>query len=221
MAKGKAGVKKPTTIVNFILDKSGSMSSVQDSTISGVNEYISTLKKDKKSKYEFSLTLFDTEVTKPYVGVSLKDVKDLDKDTYAPEGMTALYDAVCKTIKGVKAAKNQKVITIIMTDGAENSSKEYTQVQMKALIGEREKEGNWTFVYLGANQDSYAVAQAYGISTGNTSNYNATNSGTRAAFCMMAQATSSFSGGGGGAGNGTTTTNFLSKDDQDLLAKTK
>lgn len=181
---------KPT-IVNFILDKSGSMSSVVSATISGFNEYIKTLKGDTND-YMFTLTLFDTNVSQPVKNVDIMDVEELTESSYRPDGMTALYDAVCKTIKEVNPAKGQKVLNIILTDGQENSSREYTEKDMKALIEDRTKQGNWTFVYLGANQDSYAVAQKYGIHQGNISNFNATARGTTNVFAMSAMNTSSF-----------------------------
>jgi len=184
--------KKPTTIVNFILDKSGSMSSIQDATISGFNEYLQTLRKDKKSNYEFTLTLFDTDVTLQVEGENVKDVRDLDRGSYKPDGMTALYDAVCQTISKTKPKKGQKALVIIMTDGQENSSKEYTHLNMRDMIKEREKSGNWTFVYLGANQDSYAVASSFGISTGNTANFHATSAGAGATMRAMATATTAY-----------------------------
>lgn len=209
-------MKKQKTIVNFILDKSGSMSSVKESTISGFNEYITTLKKDTKSDYEFTFTLFDTEVKIPVKSVEILKVKDLNNETYSPDGFTALYDAVCKTIKGVDENKKQKVIAIIMTDGQENSSKEYTEVQMKALIEEREKKGNWTFVYLGANQDSYAVAQNYGIQHGNITNFNATAKGMTASMRSVANNTVMYA-----SSIQTSTGAFFSEEDQNNLGNIK
>lgn len=169
------------------------MTSVRESTISGFNEYLETLKKDNKSKYEFTLTLFDTEVIRPVIAKDIKKVSGLTKESYDPNGSTALYDAVCSTIRETKEDKDQKVITIIMTDGEENSSKEYTQVEMKRLIQEREAKGNWKFVYLGANQDSYAVAQKYGINANAIVNFMATNAGMTRAMNTMSAATMSYS----------------------------
>ncbi len=188
--KGKAS-PKTETLVNFILDKSGSMESVKSATISGFNEYIQSLKKDG-NKYSFSLTLFDTMVESPYINEDIKDVKNLDNETYKPDGGTALYDAVCTTIRKVNEKKGQKVINIIMTDGEENSSKEYTQDEMKSLIKEREAKGNWTFVYLGANQDSYAAAQKFGFSKMNVSNYQNNNKGVAMAMNVLAGNTSMY-----------------------------
>ncbi len=210
--------KKTKTLVNFILDKSGSMESVRSATISGFNEYLQTLQKDQKSKYEFSLTLFDTEIYQKWSADPIEKVKKLDLESYNPSGGTALYDAVCRTIKEAegKVKENQKVLTVIMTDGQENSSREYTEVQMKEMISRLEKEGNWTFVYLGANQDSYATAQKFGINTQNTTNFNATSRGVHASMSTVAVNTVAF------AGNDTLTGQaFFSSEDQDKLGKTK
>ena len=191
----KAGAIKSETLVNFILDKSGSMSSVQDSTISGFNEYVDTLKKDG-NKYSFSLVFFDTEVKQTYNNKPIKEVEKMTRENYIPDGMTALYDAVCKTIKDVQGTvkDNQKVLTVIMTDGEENSSKEYSQAQLKSLIADMEKTGKWSFVFLGANQDSWANAQKIGVSQMNTSNFAATDAGVKMAMHTMAANTRAFAG---------------------------
>lgn len=202
-------------IVNFILDKSRSMQEVRNSTISGFNEYISTLKEDKKSEYEFTLTLFDTSVETVIKAKSLKSVKKLDADSYKPNGGTALYDAVCSTILNTKV-EGQKVINVIMTDGEENSSSTYTEKDMRMLIKVLENQGNWTFVYLGANQDSYKAAQKFGFQMGNVSNFNATSLGMSATMRSVASNTMNFS-----AASGTATNAFFSKADQDMLNETK
>lgn len=203
-------------MVNFILDKSGSMESVRDATISGFNEYLGTLRKDRKSEYEFTLTLFDTLMSSPVLSQPLDKVKDLTRETYVPNGMTALYDAVCSAIRVVVEKKDQKVVFIIMTDGEENSSKEHDRAKMKELIEERTKKGNWTFVYLGANQDSYANAQKMGIKTMNTSNFNSTPVGMAAAMRSVADNTVAYAASSGGQTNA-----FFSRDAQDAMEDAK
>jgi uncharacterized protein YegL len=180
--------RKTTTNVFFVLDKSGSMTTVRDATISGFNEYIKTLKNDG-NKYKMTLSLFDTKYDSVYEDKSLEDVKDLDSTTYRPDGMTALYDAVCKTLNEKSQVKGKNLV-VIMTDGEENSSVEYTEREMKKLIEELEKKGNWTFVFLGANQDAWATAQKFGMSSvNNVVNYNNTSVGAQAAFRSTAKAT--------------------------------
>lgn len=197
MRKIKTTPKK-LVLVNFILDKSGSMSTVKSATISGFNEYIQNLRNDKKVDYKLTLTLFDTKVEKLYDAKPLKDIKNLTEDTYGPSGMTALYDAACHAIKEVKNEKNYKrVITVIMTDGEENSSVEYTEETFKKLIDEKR---DWTFAFLGANQDSYAKAQRYGIHGTQAMNFTASSIGvgnainTLSAFTYAAAMSSKTSG---------------------------
>lgn len=209
--------KTTRTLVNFILDKSGSMQSVCEATISGFNEYIQSLKKDKKNKYDFSLVLFDTNIIKQHVNTPIEKIKPINKETYNPDGWTALYDAVCSTIDAVQktVTKNQKVLTVIMTDGEENSSKEYTQEQLKKRVSELERAGKWTFVFLGANQDSWLNAQKFGISKQNTSNFQATDVGMARSMQILTNNTAMFASASSGQ-----TEDFFSPQDQDTLNNT-
>lgn len=184
------------TIVNFILDKSGSMNICQDETISGFNEYIQTIqkkaKKDKSNKWLFSLTMFDTEIEKPYVMVDLAKVKPLNKDTYRPGGMTSLYDAAVETLEKISHKvdnidEKTAVLNIIMTDGQENSSRKHDSACLNDLIKKLKKEGNWTFVFLGANQDSWLVGSTLGVDVGNTANWS--NANANYAFSNLADNT--------------------------------
>ena len=135
------------TIVNFILDKSGSMETCKDETIIGFNKYVQTLKKKaKKGTMQFSLTLFDTVITKPYIAVDISKVKPLNVETYNPNGWTALYDAAVDTIEAVSAKVDKMkektaVLTVIMTDGMENSSTKHNQDCLKDLVSKLKKEG--------------------------------------------------------------------------------
>jgi hypothetical protein len=183
---------KKTTEIYIILDKSGSMYSVQDTTISAYNEYVNSLKKDKKSDYKLSLTLFDTEFCQLYERKSLKDVEDLDRVKYDPDGCTALYDAVCSTLNRVKKSR-KKSLVVIITDGLENSSKKYTEKEFKELVEDLTAKKNWTFVYLGANQDAWANAVDWGFKEDNVSTYNASARGVEGLMVNLAHSTCVFS----------------------------
>lgn len=211
---------KHKTLVNFILDKSGSMDSIKESTISGFNEYLKTLQKDEKSEYEFTLTLFDTRVDTVCKEKAIRSVSRLNSESYKPNGNTALYDAVCQTIRGTKIRRGQTVINVIMTDGEENASTQYTEKDMQLLVHVLENQGNWSFVYLGANQDSFAKAAKFGFNPMNVSNFNATGTGVVRAMSMMASNTSAFVASASSNG-GLGTANFFSKKDQDELSNVK
>lgn len=185
-------MKKLTTIVNYILDNTGSMQPIKDSTINGFNEYIQTLKKKKNGKVLFSLTKFNSYgIEKPYVAVDLEKVEKLDSNTYKPDGMTPLYDACVETIEAVAGEINGKngpvaILTVIMTDGEENASQKHTEKCLSNLIAKLQKQGNWTFVFLGANQDAWAKAAGMGISMDNALNWQATRAGTTSVFASVA-----------------------------------
>lgn len=202
--------------VSFILDKSGSMESVQEATISGFNEYIQSLKSDKETSYTFDLTFFDTTVRKEYTNSPLELVNRLHGDNYRPNGGTALYDAVCETLLSRKAETGGKWIVVVMTDGEENSSKTYDEKKMADMVKLLTNTGNVTFVFLGANQDAWANASKWNFSKNNVAYYNATEKGTGQAFTVMASSTRGWAGS-----SATTTSDFFSSKDQDDLKNTK
>lgn len=202
------------TYVHFILDKSGSMESVREATISGFNEYIGKLQNDG-NKYRFDFTLFDTEsIEVRYENSDIHGVKKLNNETYKPNGGTPLYDAVCGTIKKIDKHAGYKHLVIIMTDGEENASKEYKMEDLKQIIKDREGRGNWTFVFLGANQDSWSNAQKYGMSfQNNTSNFAFSNTGVRQAFSTMSASTTNLA-----SMQATSTSDFFSPEQKQKLS---
>lgn len=188
--------KPKNTVVNFVLDETGSMLSVKVATISGFNEYLVGLK-ESKAKVWMTLTKFNsTKVEVVHDAVLVKDVPDLNEKTYVPEHLTPLYDAIGKTIRATEEALKKKrgkpaVLCVIMTDGLENASKEYTREGIFNLIEEKTKEG-WTFAYLGANQDAYAVGESIGVARGSSLNFAGTPDGVAVATSAMAMATRSY-----------------------------
>ena len=208
---------KTTTHVIAILDMSGSMMGLEKATIDGYNEYINGLKSDG-NPYKVSLTLFDTVNEHPYTAEPIGEVIALTDKQYKPRGRTALYDAVCATLNEVKSkvGKDEKAVCIVITDGGENSSHEYTQKQFIALKKSLEKQGNWTFVYLGANQDAWDTARQWGYRTQNVATYNATTRGTGSTYAAMQVSTSSFA-----AQDAQMTADFIPQEVQQKLKETK
>lgn len=194
-ATGHDTPDKQTTLVTLVLDRTGSMESSRDKIISGFNEYIETLKKTKDAEFLFTLILFDKfedehlALDIPYKAASLNDVKPLTRETYVPRGLTPLYDAIGYGIHTTEESKGyDKVVFVIMTDGEENSSKEYSREQIFKRIEEKKGLGNWTFAFLGADQDAYAASGKIGISMGNTMSYDSAD--TEGIFRSLGSATS-------------------------------
>lgn len=155
-------------LINFILDKSGSMASVTDATIEGANSFLKDQAEQPGQAY-LSLTLFDTAFDVRHVAKPLAEVKPLDHSSYRPGGMTALFDAVGTTIKGTEAWLTNhpeftgQIVVVTLTDGQENSSREWhinnpmidgDDRDLNGLIQWKQAEG-WQFVFLGAGGSSW------------------------------------------------------------------
>ena len=172
-----------TRTLIFLLDRSGSMESCWDDTIGGFNSFVTD---QMNLGGKLTLVQFDHEYYVAYENIELKNVKPLTRETFKPRGSTALLDAIGKAIKA--NTDSQNVTLIVLTDGHENASREYTKSHIKDLIEQKTKDG-WTVMYLGANQDAFSEARSMGIGAANTMNYD-TNS-TPEMFARLSQTVSS------------------------------
>lgn len=170
-------MKKKLDVI-FILDKSGSMSGSEENTISSFNEY---LEKEKKNKFNTSITtvLFSDDYHYLHNDINVKDVKPITSKEYYVGGCTALYDALGNVIGDVEKRETDKVLFIIITDGYENASREYSNEKIKKLI---KKHKDWQFIYIGADIDSYAAGSSIGIRRENIANYVKDKTGSKALF---------------------------------------
>lgn len=152
-------------LINFVLDRSGSMTSIHKGTIDGFNQFLAE-QKDQPGDARMSLTFFDTSFDPRFVAVPLSEIDPLGtgNNPYSPNGGTALCDAVATTIKGTEAwlANHPefigRVVCVVLTDGGENSSTEWhinvplvegDERDVAGLIQYKQTEG-WEFVFLGS-----------------------------------------------------------------------
>lgn len=162
--------ERRNTELVFLLDRSASMEGLEKDTIEG---FQSVIKKQISQKETVRVTtiLFDDSCEELYFRQRVKDVPRMTEKEYFVRGCTALLDAMGKTIhKMVSVEKSRKemkkeiqVIFVIITDGIENSSREYTYDVVKRLIEKKKKEG-WEFLFLGANMNAVREAGNLGIS---------------------------------------------------------
>ena len=174
-AAKKAKEKPERVELVLVLDKSGSMSGLESDTIGGFNAMI---EKERKldAKVHVTTVLFSDEMDTIYDREDIRRIKPLTDEEYEVGGTTALLDAVGSTILKVSRTpgieeKGTKVVFVIITDGMENASEEFTQ----------EKAG-WDFIYLGANIDAAKEASNIGVSQKNAVTYRNTGSGVRKNF---------------------------------------
>lgn len=163
-------INKTRTLVHFIQDRSGSMSATWTENLQGFKAFVDDLRKDKKSEYRLSLTVFDTAVDTPISPRLIGDVNPAILAEFGPRGMTALYDAVGATLELNRkyADDADKVIVIIVTDGQENSSREWTKERLHTAIDALIREGKTTFQYLGTQPETWDDASSIGITAAAT-----------------------------------------------------
>lgn len=180
---------KKLTDITIILDRSGSMSAVRDATINGFNEFL-TKQKAEKGKANVTLVQFDDKYETHYSGVNIKSAPDLSYETFVPRGWTALNDAIGRTIDSVGARLNalpekerpNNVIFVILTDGYENRSTEYTKPQIAEKIKHQQDKYNWNFIFIGANQDAITTGKTYNIPLSNSITYTSNTIGINNVF---------------------------------------
>ena len=180
-----------TTVHNvIILDRSGSMQSIRFEAMTGCNEVISAARKAKE-KYSdtmdqvLSIVLFDSvSVDTLEWDSDPMSAKDLTPETYIPGAATPLYDAIGSTVtrleRQIKAQGGDHSVTVtIITDGYENSSREYSMGMIKSMISRLKTEG-WSFAYMGADHDVEKVSHSISITS--TYKFNKSADGTREMF---------------------------------------
>lgn len=163
--------KQPKVNIVFVLDMTGSMMSVKQQAIDGYNEYVTGMQQEEPGA-EIALTTFNSHEIKVYPATLVGKAMLLNNDNYAPTSNTPLYDAIGQTIHATekRAKKGERVAFVILTDGQENASREYTKASIFAKLKEKEAAG-WGIIYLGANQDAYVEAMGMGINPSNVIKY--------------------------------------------------
>lgn len=177
-------MKDTLTELVFILDRSGSMAGLAKDTIGGFNSMIEEQKKEPGEAY-VTTVLFDHEYRMLYDRTPLSEVKPLTDKEYFARGMTALLDAVGRTIDAVgvnlaaepEEERPAKVIVVITTDGMENASREYSRERVKQMISHQQDKYNWNFIFLGANMNAVSEARSLGIDENFARNYVASQRG--------------------------------------------
>ncbi|MDF5756551.1 vWA domain-containing protein [Spongiactinospora sp. TRM90649] len=164
--------------ITIVLDRSGSMERVRDDAEGGLHAFLDA-QADVSAETTVSLVCFDHEIEITYEGVALSDVPP---SVLQPRGRTALYDAIGEAVHrtteyigGLDAERRpQEIVVVIQTDGRENASREYDRSEIKRLITSRQEQG-WTFVFLSATPDAFAVGSNIGVPHATTVHYGGTN----------------------------------------------
>lgn len=155
----------------FIVDESGSMSHSRQDVIGSFNQMIREYGQNKESNVRVSLFKFNNDVEYIIKNKDIRNVRLLKSRDYQPNGFTALYDAIGRGITTTDSEHTElfsneqpkNIIAVIITDGQENASREYSLSSIKSMINTHERLMNWRFIFIGADLDNFDDAHDLGI----------------------------------------------------------
>ncbi|MBJ7288328.1 VWA domain-containing protein [Williamsia sp.] len=174
------------SLVAALLDRSGSMQSIADDTRGGFDAFVAK-EREADGRTVVTLAQFDNVYELVYENRPIADVPPLE---LLPRNATALYDAIGKLVTDVGVAlaarpeheRPGSVTVVVMTDGHENSSREWTNSAVRALITQQERVYDWDFVFLGSNIDAVEVGADLGFDREKSMTYTSSPAGVAAAF---------------------------------------
>lgn len=189
--------------ITLVLDRSGSMTSIASDTVGGVARFIEDQRKAPGSA-NLTLVLFDHEYLPIHKAVPLGAVPPFTAELFVPRGATAMLDAIGRSIAETgerlssipEADRPSAVIFVIVTDGLENSSKEFTRPKVAEMIKHQQESYSWTFIFLAANQDAIAAASGIGIAPSNAMSYAANTGGVEHLYAVSSSNVRSARSGG-------------------------
>ena len=200
--EGDLQVKKGLTELVFIIDRSGSMEGLESDTIGGFN---AMLKEQQAVEGDAVVTtvLFDDKYELLHDRIDIRAVAPLTDKEYTVRGSTALLDALGRTIHKIRTVQEhtaenyraEKVLFVIITDGQENASCEYSAERIKTRIERQKQKYGWEFVFFGANMDAVMEAGKLGIAADRAQNYCADSLGTSVAYTAMSAFSTAYRGG--------------------------
>ena len=170
-------MRNDLTDITMVVDRSGSMESIKADAEGGVNAFIDE-QKNASGAALLTLVQFDNEYEFVHSGISIQQVS---RFTLVPRGSTALLDAVGRAINETGARltameESQRpglVVFVIVTDGQENSSREFNRDQIRSMIEHQQSVYSWQFTFLAANQDAFAEGTSLGIAASGIASYSA------------------------------------------------
>lgn len=185
----------PHSHISVILDRTGSMQPIREDVVGGLNAFLAEQQAAPESA-SFTLVQFDSQdpFEVLHANVDLAGVPPLRMDQYVPRATTPLHDAIGRGILELEVSlarlpkdeRPQRVIFVIVTDGAENASREFNRARVTALI-EAKKGLGWDFVFLSADLDAFEDAGRLGVDYGSRVAFSKSKRGNDAVWAMTSQ----------------------------------
>lgn len=194
-------MKEDYTHIAIILDRTGSMESIRDDTIGGFNAFLNAQKAETGLA---TLTLVQFDSQDPYETVHrfkpLSEIPELTRETFVPRASTPLLDAIGRGINDLEKSLSDlpeteqpsRVVMVIITDGQENSSREFRKDQVGKMIREKQEKSSWQFVFLSADLDAIGDALEHGIYAASILAHDKDERGVGAAWASLSRRMSDY-----------------------------
>ena len=190
---------KHSADITVILDRSGSMESIASDVIGGFNHFV-THQQVQPGECRLTLVQFDNQYEVVYAGMPIVKAPPLTADTFQPRGSTALLDAIGRTIDATgerlralpEPDRPDRVLLVVITDGLENASTDYTRSRVFEMISTQRDVYRWSFLFMAANQDAIQEGGHIGIAPQAAMNFDADGASYRVASLTMSHAVSEF-----------------------------
>lgn len=187
------------TFIAVVLDRSGSMATLRESTVAGLNTFLNG-QRVLPGETNLTLVQFDDQYEVMYRNTPLESVKQLTQEDFQPRGSTALLDAIGRTIDEVgryfasltEGSRPGKVVFVVQTDGFENASREYNHARIQDMIAHQRSKYAWEFVFLAAGQDAIISGAQMGFLANQSMSYNANAISTSKAFKSVSRSIGSY-----------------------------
>jgi Mg-chelatase subunit ChlD len=179
-------MKEAKTHITIILDRTGSMEGIRSDTIGGFNAF---LKQQQQEPGDVTMTLVQFDAQDPYEVIHdcrpIREIPELNEKTYVPRAATPLFDAMGRGINHLQQTLYsmsegnvpEKVVIVVITDGQENSSREFNKKQVTAMINEKQEKAGWKFVFLSADLSAMEDAMASGFAASSSLLFDKTAAG--------------------------------------------
>ena len=197
-------MRREYTHITVILDRTGSMECIRDDTIGGFNTF---LKQQKQEPGRATMTLVQFDTQDPYEVIHkfkpLKDIPDLTRETFVPRAATPLLDAMGQGVNDLEDTlaylprdrRPTGIVMVIVTDGEENSSREFSKDQIAKMVKEKQDKAGWQFVFLSADLAAINDAIAIGVRQGSAMAFDRTAQGASSAFAASSRWVSEYRSG--------------------------
>lgn len=195
-------MKKGLSKLVFIVDRSGSMGVIASEMEEAIEQVLDEQKDSIRGELVVTFVRFDSVYEEVF---NNKPIAEVDEIKLEPRGNTALLDAIGKTVNKVEREfseanedeRPEKVLFIVITDGQENNSKEFSKEDIFSLIEKCERDHKWDFTFVGAKQDAIKEGAKYGFRAKKSITYCASADGTRGVGEAMSKYTKQFMEDGG------------------------